>query len=149
MWRLGLIYTTGRRGHHGKSIARSKEKENSTALFRGRSLILIGSLPLFQPVLEFVSLVGDYGESETGIIPRNKANNYPCRDFDRIFRQKLRRIVKFIFKNKPSNYISVAILIADSKINHWWKWTKILRCFFSIFFFFFPRTLQYPMKIYI
>lgn len=34
-------------------------------------------------MLEFVSSAGDYGESETGIIPRNTANNYLCRNFDR------------------------------------------------------------------
>lgn len=83
MWRLGLIYTRERPRHHGKSIALPKEKETgSVALFKGRSLILIGSLPLFQPgvpVLEFVSSAEDYGESETGIIPRNKVN-YLCRD---------------------------------------------------------------------
>lgn len=49
MRRLGLIYTRVRRRHYGKSIARPKEKETSVALFKRRSLILIGSLPLFQP----------------------------------------------------------------------------------------------------
>lgn len=34
------------------------------------------------PALGFVSSAGDYGESETAIIPRNKAN-YPLRGFDR------------------------------------------------------------------
>lgn len=33
-------------------------------------------------VLEFVSPAEDYGESETEIIPRNKANNYLCRNSD-------------------------------------------------------------------
>ncbi|EGI63968.1 hypothetical protein G5I_07547 [Acromyrmex echinatior] len=38
MWWLGLIYTRERRKHHGKSIARPKEKEISMALFKRRSL---------------------------------------------------------------------------------------------------------------
>ncbi|KYQ48918.1 hypothetical protein ALC60_11972 [Trachymyrmex zeteki] len=38
MWWLGLIYTRERRRHHGKSIAQSKEKETSVALFKRRSL---------------------------------------------------------------------------------------------------------------
>lgn len=65
--------------------AERKEKEVSVALFKRRSLILIGSLPLFQPgvpVLEFMSSARDYGESETGIISRNKVNNHLCRNFD-------------------------------------------------------------------
>lgn len=67
MRRLGLIYTRVRRRHHGKSIARPKEKETSVALFKRRSLVLIGSLPLFQPgvpVLEFVSSAGIMGNQK-------------------------------------------------------------------------------------
>lgn len=98
MRRLGLIYTRVRRRHYGKSIARSKEKETSVALFKRRSLILIGSLPLFQPgvpLLEFVSSAEDYGESETGIVPRNEVNNYSPSQFWSwipVFCRKLRRI---------------------------------------------------------
>lgn len=50
----------------------------------GGDLILIGSLPLFQPdvpVLEFVSSAEDYEKLETGIIPRAKVNNLR-RNFD-------------------------------------------------------------------
>lgn len=98
MRRLGLIYTRVRRRHYGKSIARPKERETSVALFKRRSLILIGSLPLFQPgvpLLEFVSSAEDYGESETGIVPRNEVNNYSLSQFWSwipVFCRKLRRI---------------------------------------------------------
>lgn len=73
MRRLGLIYTRVRRRHHGKSIARPKERETSVALFQRKSLILIGGLPLFQPgvpALKFVSSAifrrnGNYSEKSS------------------------------------------------------------------------------------
>lgn len=83
------LYKGKTKAHHGKSIARPKDKERDLGGIiqeKGTASILIGSLPLFQPgvpALEFVSSAVDYGESETGIIPRNEANNYLCRTFDR------------------------------------------------------------------
>lgn len=86
MWRLGLIYTRVRRKHTTESQSRGRKRKRLRWYYLSEGVsILIGSLPLFQPgvpVLEFVSSAEDYGESETGIISRNKVTNYPRRNFD-------------------------------------------------------------------
>ncbi|TGZ49068.1 hypothetical protein DBV15_06008 [Temnothorax longispinosus] len=77
MWRLGLIYTRVRRKHTTESQSRGRKRKRLRWHYLSEGVsILIGSLPLFQPgvpVLEFVSSAEDYGQSETGIISRNKA----------------------------------------------------------------------------